>query len=88
LDPEVVYSWWGGELEGLEERLARHFTRPETRRRAQTHLKALLGPVERKTAGGWLKRPETRRPRASTTFWADQQAGTPMRSATSSGTTL
>ena len=48
-DIEEIERWAQG-LEGLVERIGRHFARAEARRRVLAYLKGLLSPVERKNA--------------------------------------
>lgn len=42
---------WGQELERLHARIARHFVRPEPRKRALAFLKGIVSSIERKN--GW-----------------------------------
>jgi SRSO17 transposase len=49
VDRKTVRSWVK-ELDALNERIARRFSRTEVRRRARTYLSGLLGPTERKNS--------------------------------------
>ena len=49
VDRKTVRSWVK-ELDALNERIARRFSRTEVRRRARTYLSGLLGPTEHKNS--------------------------------------
>ncbi len=49
IDRKTVRSWVK-ELDALNERIARRFSRTEVRRRARTYLSGLLGPTDRKNS--------------------------------------
>jgi methionine synthase I (cobalamin-dependent) len=75
VDRKTVRSWVK-ELDALNERIARRFSRTEVRRRARTYLSGQLGPTERKNSWQLTERPPGRaHPTASSTFSGVPQLG-------------
>ncbi|WFB84954.1 MULTISPECIES: hypothetical protein [Streptomyces] len=61
---DLADATWGHELDDIFLRIGHPFGRADLRRRMRDYVRALLGPVGRKTAGSWPNTQATAPPMA------------------------